>query len=125
MTGKTPLWRQVNPHFVREGRVTSQAFRPSRKDRNRLSVDNGDLVSPGDAFRRFTQRYESAGVLAVLVAECNDQGLDVVPDPLRGRPAHAVIDFRGMSASAVRRVAERLRAAAVHRGWRYRPKSDS
>ena len=55
--------------------MTSQAFKPTRKDGNRLSIDNGDVVSAEEAYRGFIERYESAGVLAVSVAECRDQML--------------------------------------------------
>ena len=125
MTGETPLWRQVNPHWVRDGRVTSQAFKPTKKDRNRLSVDNGDMVSAEEAYRSFTESYESAGVPAVSVAECQAELLPVVPDPQEGRPAHAVTNFSGLSTSEVKRAAERLRDDAVRRGWQYQPSTSS
>lgn len=121
MTGKTPLWRQVNPHWIREGRVSSQAFRPTKKDANRLSVDNGDLISAREAYHSFSARFESAGVLAVLVAECEAQDLQVVPDGLEGRPAHTAIDFGGLSVGKTRKAAERLRDHAVRRGWQVEP----
>ena len=62
MSGATLLWRQVNPHWVRAGRVTSQVFKPTKKDNNKLSVDDGDLVSAEEAYRTYTENYPSAGV---------------------------------------------------------------
>ena len=121
MTGETPLWRQVNPHWIRAGRVSSQAFRPTKKDANRLSVDNGDMISAQEAYRSFSARFESAGVLGVLVAECEAQDLQVVTDGLEGRPAHTAIDFGGLSVSGTRKAAERLRDHAVRRGWQVQP----
>ena len=121
MTGETPLWRQVNPNWVREGRVSSQAFRPTRKDANRLSVDNGDMVSAEEAYRGFAERQRSDGVLAVTAAECEAQELRVSSDPIQGRESHSVIDFSGLSRGSVRKAAERLRDAAHERGWQYRP----
>ena len=119
MSGATLLWRQVNPHWVRAGRVTSQVFKPTRKDERRLSVDDGDLVSAEQAYRAYTENYPSAGVLAVSLDECRAQELAVSPDPLAGRPAHAVIDFGGLSRSRVRVAAEHLRDGAQDRGWQY------
>ena len=121
MSGATLLWRQVNPHWVRAGRVTSQVFKPTRKDNNKLSVDDGDLVSAEEAYRTYTENYPSAGVLAVSVEECRERKPAVYPDPLAGRPAHAVIDFDGLSRSAVERAAAHLRDAAQDRGWQVGP----
>ena len=121
MSGATLLWRQVNPYWIRAGRVTSQVFKPTRKDNNKLSVDDGDLVSAEEAYRTYTQNYPSAGVLAVSVEECRAQELAVSPDPLAGRPAHTVIDFSGLLRSAVRGAAEHLRDAAQERGWQFGP----
>ena len=42
MTPDTLLFRQVNPGWIREGRVTSQAFKPTAKDEKKLSVYDGD-----------------------------------------------------------------------------------
>lgn len=33
------LHRQVHPNWIRDGRITSQAFRPTKKDDNKLSID--------------------------------------------------------------------------------------
>lgn len=123
MRDATPLWRQVNPHWVRDGRVTSQVFKPTKKDENRLSVDNGDLISAEEAHRTFSEHNSSAGVLAVLVGECEGQRLEVLPDPVEGRESHTLIDFGGLSRGGVRKAAEHLRNAAEERGWQYRPSS--
>lgn len=125
MTGETPLWRQVNPRWIREGRVTSQLFKPTRRDDNKVSVDNGDLVSAEEAHRSFAERYGSVGVLAVSAGECAIQELVVVPDPQENRPAHTTIDFSGLTASRTKKAAERLRDDAVRRGWQYQPPDTS
>lgn len=46
MTPQTQLLRQIHPNFVQAGRVTSQAFRPTPKDENHLSVYDGDQIQP-------------------------------------------------------------------------------
>lgn len=54
MTGDTLMLRQIHPNFIQNGRVTSQAFRPTPKDESRLSVDNGDMITPEACWKRFT-----------------------------------------------------------------------
>jgi hypothetical protein len=44
MTEATLLLRQVHPSFIQHGRVTSQVFRPTLKDKRLLSVYDGDLI---------------------------------------------------------------------------------
>ena len=67
MTCETLLLRQVNPHWIREGRVTSQAFTPTKKDQKKLSVYDGDLITAKNSYLHYTQqlRLASAGVLAL------------------------------------------------------------
>ena len=83
------------------------------------------MVSAREAYRSFRARFESAGVLAVLVAECEAQDLREVPDGLAGRPAHTAIDFGGLSVGRTRKAAERLRDHAVRRGWQHEPSMTS
>lgn len=44
MTPESLLLRQVNPRWIREGRVTSQVFRPTPKDEKKLSVYDGAKI---------------------------------------------------------------------------------
>lgn len=53
MTEATLLLRQIHPTFIQYGRVTSQAFRPTPKDEDQLSVDNGDMITAEEACRAF------------------------------------------------------------------------
>lgn len=121
MNDETLLLRQIHPRFVQRDRVTSQAFTPRSTDANRLSVYDGDQIEPEAAWRHYTTRQslESAGVLAVVVAECTALDLPVRsdPDPF---PEHAVIDFGALGRNAISRAAKRLRDAAGRRGWLHR-----
>ena len=83
MNDETLLLRQVHPGFVRNERVTSQAFTPRPSDGNRLSVYDGDQIEPEAAWRHYTtlQSLESAGVMAVTLAECTALDLPVRSDP--------------------------------------------
>lgn len=121
MRPETLLFRQVNPHWIREGRVTSQAFRPTAKDKGRLSVYDGDQLTAEQAHVHYTCHLglPSVGVLAVNVEECGQQGLPVTPDP-EPFPEHVVIDFSGCSHRDVRTKAKHLTGASVGRGWQFR-----
>ena len=46
MNDYTLLYRVVNSNYVQDGKVSSQAFRPRPRDRKRLSVYDGDRISP-------------------------------------------------------------------------------
>ena len=116
------LLRQIHPKFVQNGRVTSQAFRPTPKDREQLSVYDGDQIRPKAAYLHYTtvQKIDSAGVMGVTVGECQSLELPVKPDPATF-PEHAVIDFFGRSGSQVTKLGKKLVALAQARGWLYQP----
>lgn len=120
MTEATPLLRQINPAFIQQGRVTSQAFRPTPKDRQELSVYDGDLITPEGAWRHFTDGgFRSVGVLAVTVGECRTEGLAARPSPEQF-PEHAVIDFGDFTGSQAEKRGKRLKDLAWSRGWLHR-----
>jgi hypothetical protein len=117
----TLLLRQIHPGFVQDGRPSSQAFRPTPKDEQKLSVYDGDQITPADAFDHYTKdlMLGSSGVLAVTLAECETLELPVTPDPTPF-PEHALIDFSVHGKSATEKKAKQLKAKAEARGWLYR-----
>lgn len=119
MNATTLLLRQIHPSFVQDGRVTSQAFRPTPKDQLYLSVDNGDLINAESAWRRFTSNPDcmSVGVQAVTRSDCDEQELNVIEDG-EPHPEHCSIDFsRCTNSNAVKRIAKYLCERATTRGW--------
>lgn len=120
MNDDTLLLRQVNPSWVQQGRVTSQAFRPTPKDEHKLSAYDGDLISAENSWVHYTTTLQlsSVGTLAVTVMECKQQELPAVPDP-EPFPEHAVIDFTGLGTNQVENKSKKLKAAAESRGWKY------
>ena len=123
MNDDTLLYRIINPDkLLQAGKVSSQAFRPRPTDNKRLSVYDGDQITPEAAWVHYTDDPENppVGVLAVTVAECSAQALPVVPDPV-SFPEHALIDFREFSTSQIKKKSGGLRDAAEKRGWQYRP----
>ncbi len=121
MTDSTLLLRQVNPSWIQAGRITSQVFKPTPKDENRLSVYDGDQITAETSWRHYTGElgFSSVGVVAVTVGECLSQGLAAESDP-RPFPSHAVVTFSGCSGTQVERKARHLKKAAENRGWQYR-----
>jgi hypothetical protein len=122
------LHRQVHPNFIQAGRVTSMAFRPSKKDQGRLSVDDGTKVTAEQSFNAFvTHGFPSAGVWSVSNQECQALNLPIVPDPIpdtqeHPNPAHMLIDFSGLSTSKTSSCAQILARHADERGCQYAKK---
>ena len=118
MTPTTLLLRQINPSFLQAGRVTSQAFRPTPKDENLLSVYDGDQIHPLTAWQHFmaTPGCRSAGVMAVTHAECTAEQLPINPDGVPF-PEHVSIDFSAFGKGEVEKKAKILVRQAQTRGW--------
>ena len=124
MNGATLLLRQVHPSFIQQGRVTSQAFRPTPKDQQQLSMYDGDQIEPEPAYVHYTEtlNFSSVGVLAVTVAECGELDLPVVaaPEPF---PEHVLVDYSAFDKREVESKAKLLKAKAMTRDWLYGPVS--
>lgn len=118
MNDATLLLRQIHPSFLQNGRPSSQAFRPTPKDERQLSVYDGDMKLPSDAWDHYSNALglASYGVMAVSVAECIDLALSVVSDPAPF-PEHALIDFSDYGKSVIEKKAKQLRVQAEARGW--------
>jgi hypothetical protein len=123
------LLRQVHPTFVRDGRPSSQVFRPTPKDEGLLSVNRGASTSPLSAYATFIARphCKSCGVVAVTVGDCENQQLPAHDAPMVAQddghddPSHAVINFNGLSKSAVEKKASVLIRIAMEHGFRHGP----
>jgi hypothetical protein len=122
MKDQTLLLRQIHPNFLQNGRVSSQAFRPTPKDEQRLSVYDGDRIDPEPAYQHYTETlcFQSSGVMAVTVSECGALALPVASDPMPLFPEHVVIDFSAYSKKATEKKAKQLKAMAEVRDWLYR-----
>jgi hypothetical protein len=120
VTDATMLHRQINPSWIQNGRVTSQAFKPTPKDAGLLSVYDGDQITAESAWTHFTTvlRFQSIGSLALTVHECGQNELPVQPKPDEF-PEHVVINFTAFSGNQIERKAKKLKACAESRGWLY------
>ncbi len=121
MTPETLLHRQVHPSWLQEGRITSQVFKPTPKDEKKVSVYDGDQITPEKSWEHYTiiLKYESIGVVDVTLNDCETQKLIVEPDP-EPFPEHVVIKFDDYSNSQIEKKAKNLTRAADARGWQYR-----
>ena len=123
MQAETLLLRQVHPSFVQEGRFSSQAFVPTKKDNGKLSVYHGGKIQPEASWKHYTTELgmSSAGVIAVTVAECDAEQLPSEHDATP-YPEHCFIDFRSaiLSKSAIKKKADNLATHARGRGWLFR-----
>jgi len=127
MNEATLLHRQINPSFIREGRVTSQAFRPTPKDEHRLSVYDGDQIDPAAAYRHYIAQPDvrSVGSQSLTFAECAAAGVTTQSDP-EPFPQHAVVVFDATwSNGKTEKVGKKLRKAAADRGWTDGPISEA
>lgn len=120
MNDHTKLLRQVHPSFIQNGSVTSQAFRPTPKDDEKLSFYDGDQIDPKTSYDHFTSNpnCKSSGVLAVTVSECAAQSLSAEPDP-EAFAEHVLVDYSGLSKKQIEKTAKILRSKAVARDWLY------
>lgn len=88
--------------------ITSQVFKPTPKDENKLSVYNEEKFSPQESFEHFTisDSNHSVGVVAVTVDECELESLQVYEDndPFDG---HSVIDYTGHSSNIIEKKAKK------------------
>ena len=121
MTDETIIYRQIHPSFVQAGFSTSQAFRPTPKDESKLSVYDGDLISPELSWKHYTEKlqFASAGVQGLAVSECNAESLKVYSDTAESFAEHAVIDFGKFTDKECRKISKQLQAKAAERGWLY------
>ena len=112
------LLRQINPSWLRNGRPTSQAFKPTKKDGKQLSFYDGDMVTPEESWRHYTKElgFASAGTMGITVDECEGFAVKRKPEDF---PAHVVIDFSANSGSEIRTTARLLATKARERGWLY------
>ncbi|MDP9050442.1 MAG: hypothetical protein M3O31_06905 [Acidobacteriota bacterium] len=122
MNPSTILLRQIHPKFVQNGRPTSQAFRPTPKDEDKLSVYDGDQIQPQPSWEHYTAvlGLESKGVMGITLGECSALELSVTPDAATFAE-HALIDFSGLTKSVIEKKAKLLAQSAVQRDWLYRP----
>ena len=124
MNSDTLLLRQINPEWVKNDRVTSQAFTPTPKDKDKLSTYDGDQITPRQSWIHFTTNLgnQSVGVMAVTVRECEENETSAISDPVPF-PEHVLIDYSRLTRSKAKKVGKALTSLARQRDWLHRAKS--
>ncbi|NTU49720.1 MAG: hypothetical protein HGA87_02290 [Desulfobulbaceae bacterium] len=123
MNNETLLYRQVNPTWIQQGKITSQVFRPTPKDKKKLSAYDGEQITAENSWRHFTNELSnsSVGVMGVTVDECQQQQLNTISDA-KTFPEHVLIDFAShVTKSEIVKTSKTLRSFADSRGWLYQP----
>lgn len=120
------LLRQAHPNFMQGDSPSSQAFMPTSKDDNKLSVDRSSLTTAKQSYELFTGNgFASKAVYGVTVGEFREQAIPCIGDPLdavegqEANPAHAFADFKEHTLSRQRTKAKRLKQKALARGRLY------
>ena len=133
MKEKLLLHRQIHPSFVVNNIVSNQAFlensiiistnafRPTDKDEDKLSVYNGDIFTPEESFINFTKNYKSYGVLSLSIQEVESESplfIEMDNYPFEG---HCSINFSSLTTKNQKiKKASKLRDFAVKRSWTYK-----
>lgn len=122
------LFRQIHPDLFDGDQPASSAFLPSPGDQDQLSTDRSSLTTAKDAYELYVgNSRKSVGTFGVTVGEFGEQGLSCFADPvcsggtITANPAHARVDFGSLGTNQQRKVAKRLKKAAVSRGILHRP----
>jgi hypothetical protein len=124
------LYRQVHPTHAPAGNPSSQAFNPTPKDKEKLSVDDAGLVTAEESWNHFTKNlgFQSAGTWAVSFEEIHASGdLELMRNPiadpedvLKNNPAHCLIDFSKVTSKGhKKRQAQELAIKASARGCQF------
>lgn len=128
---ETLFFRQVHPAHRAGDQPTSQAFFPTPKDHDRLSLDDSRVVSAQEAWSFFTQvlKFESAGTWAVSLGEIDAAGdltltrapVENPDQPEKNNPAHCLLDFSNLATKGQKkRRAQYLAIQASARGCVYK-----
>ena len=121
LTGDTVLFRHIARIEHVNGRVTSQAFIPKRKDNNRLSMVHGGITTAADAQRaHIAAGYQSDGVAKLTVSDIREMGLEPEHDE-NPTPDHVSVPFPAdVSNSRRKDIARRLASRCE---WEVPPES--
>lgn len=137
------IWRQVHPHRLHDGVVSSEAFEPGRSDDKQLSSTRQAKTTAEQAYKHHAEvaKLKTAGSTAVTVSEVRSQKpiIDGDPDVASLRvvddsetssedaplpPGHVYIDYRPLGSKRITKKAKQLAFFANKRGGIVSPISD-
>ena len=118
------LYRQIHPRWIRDGQITTQAFKPTSKDNGKLSIRLASHMSSEEAYGRHTAMgLASSGTFEVTVGEVEEAGLRSINDSEAEHSpfGHGYIDTRASARSLIAKAAKHLKECAMLRGTRFDP----
>ncbi len=122
----TILYRQIHPTQIKENRITSNAFRPSKNHDEKLSTYHGDMLTSEESYNHYTSpplNKESAGVKGISVGECQEANKEIIVEhDKQNFEEHVSVDFSKISSNGQKKKAAKyLCNKAVERDWLYQP----
>lgn len=118
------LYRMIHSSWIDQGNVMSVAFKPSRKDNNKLSTFRSSKINPKEAYENHIKNVNNnyQGVLANTIKEVkSDQSLPLIDDEEEHGKGHVSVDFESLSNGQKNKVSRKLRDYAFERSWQYKP----
>lgn len=133
-TYKTKLLRQIPKQYYDRGKISTGAFlarglfTPRDCDNGELSVHNEDMINAEDAYKAYTENFQSIGVTYVTIGQCTDLNLTTKPAPSKVidrestnvrklKEAHHVIDYNKHEKKHWKMLATKLRDFAEKAGF--------
>lgn len=123
-------YREIHPSWIVNSRMSSQAFKPTKKDNNKLSVRNSEKITAEESYKFQTQQlgFQSVGNCALYIREVVEVSLQCIESPISTPPidpSHCHIDFTGLTGGQVQTKADKLVNFARTRGFTYQPPSQN
>ena len=126
------VFRQVHPHYWDGTNPNSQAFFPTPKDEDKLSVDDASVVTAEASWKHFTTNLglASVGTWAVSFEEIESaHDLELTKNPVvdpndatKNNPAHCLINFGKLTTKGQKKKrAQHLAIKASARGRQFTP----
>ena len=122
------LYRHIHPDFLDGDEPSSDRFRPSKKDENKLSVDRSSIHDAETSHKIYTSTgRKSAAIFGVSVGEFGGKSIDCLEDPVVARDAtdtepavpenraHALANYSAHSEKDQKNVAKELKRLAMQR----------
>lgn len=112
-------FRQVNPSWMEEDGPSRQAFIPTKKDDEKLSLDRSASTTAKQSYDNFRSLgLKSSGVFGITPEECEDDPnpIECFESPLENNPHHSHADFSGLTNSQKKTKSQQLRRRAIARG---------
>jgi hypothetical protein len=122
------LYRHIHPDFLDGDVPSSDRFRPSKKDKNMLSVDRSSIHDAATSHQIYTSTgRKSAAIFGVSVGEFNGKSIECIEDPVAAKDAtdtepavpenkaHALADYAPHSEKDQKNIAKELKRLAMQR----------